>query len=86
MFHDVVDIIRTKELMSPKRLGSVICVAIIERSPHAKARGLACQICHECIEKVGLNGCGKKGVVVTAKVVSEEKVAEVRKEIVHLHH
>lgn len=78
VLHSIVDILKTKELLPPKRLGSVICVTIIERSPHAKARGLACQICHECILLVGLNGCGKRGVIAAAKALSEEKVAEVR--------
>jgi hypothetical protein len=74
-------LLKKEELLPPKRLGSVVCIAIIERSPHAKARALACQICHDCIETIGLNGCGKKGVVAAAKLFSEEKVAEVRREL-----
>lgn len=51
-------------------------VAIIERSTHAKARAMACHMCQECVELVGLSACGKRGVLATAKLLSEEKVPE----------
>ena len=77
MLHGIVDVLKKEELLSTKKLGPVVCVAIIERSPHAKARALACQICHDCVVNTGLNGCGKRGVIAAAKLLSEEKVAEV---------
>jgi hypothetical protein len=80
VLNGIVEFLKKEELLPPKRLGSVVCIAVIERSLHAKARALACQICHDCIETIGLNGCGKKGVVAAAKAFSEEKVAEVRSE------
>lgn len=64
--------------MPSQRFGSVVCVAVIERSPHAKGRVMACQICQECIDLSGINACGKRGVLATAKALSEEKVPENR--------
>lgn len=81
-----MDLLKKEELLPPKRLGSIVCVAIIERSPHAKARALACQICHDCIVSIGLNGCGKRGVIAAAKILSEERVPEVSNESVFLNY
>ena len=58
-------------LLSPKRLG-MVCVAVIESSPHAKAKAQACHTCLSCIEKIGLAGFGKKGVVATARMLSQD--------------
>ena len=73
---DVVNLARTDSLIPAKRLGSVVCVAMIERSAHAKARVMGMHICQECIDQVGLSACGKRGVLATAKSLSGEKVAE----------
>lgn len=70
--------IRSGSLLPEKQLGSVVCVAVIEHSSHAKAKALACQICQECIDSIGLNGCGKKGVIASAKVLSDDRVKENR--------
>ena len=61
-----------------KTLGSLVCVAIIESSNHAKARVMACRECCACVESIGLSGLGKKGVLVAAKALSEEKLPENR--------
>jgi hypothetical protein len=39
---------------------------------------MACQLCQECIETSGLNGCGKRGVLAAAKSLSGDKVPENR--------
>jgi hypothetical protein len=77
-FLEIVAMLRSEAIMPSKRLGSVICVAIIERSVHAKARLLAYQIGSVCVDQVGLAGVGKKGVLATAKALSEETMAENR--------
>jgi hypothetical protein len=58
-------------LLPPKRLG-MVCVAVIDSSPHAKARAHACHTCLSCIDKTGLAGFGKKGVLSTAKMLSQD--------------
>lgn len=58
-------------LLTPKRLG-MVCVAVIDSSPHAKAKAQACHTCLSCIEKTGLAGFGKKGVVATARMLSQD--------------
>ena len=50
----------------------MVCVAVIDSSPHAKAKAQACHTCLSCIEKTGLAGFGKKGVVATAKMLSQD--------------
>jgi hypothetical protein len=75
---ELVALVRADEVISAKRLGSVVCVAIVERSAHAKARVMACQICQECIDSVGLSACGKRGVLAAAKSLSDEKIPENR--------
>ena len=37
---------------------------------------MACHMCQECIDLVGLSACGKRGVLAAAKLLSEEKVPE----------
>jgi len=79
-FHDmcmeIVSMNKLEELLSEKSIGSTVCVAVMERSPHAKARALASRMAFDCLEKEGLAGIGKKGVLVAAKSLSEETVAE----------
>jgi hypothetical protein len=48
------------------------CVLMIDSSQHAKARAQACHSCVLCLEKLGLAGLGKKGVLATAKLLSQE--------------
>jgi hypothetical protein len=77
-FMDIVSLLQSESLLPPKRLGGIVCSAIIERSAHAKARVMACQIGLDCVEKTGLAGIGKKGVTSTAKMLSEETIPENR--------
>lgn len=58
-------------LLSPKRL-STACIAVIESSLHGKAKAQACHICLSCIEKTGLAAFGKKGVLATARMLSQD--------------
>lgn len=55
-----------------------MCVAVIEGSSQAKARMYACRSCIDCIEKIGLAGIGKKGVLVAARALSKETLVETR--------
>jgi hypothetical protein len=77
-FMDIVSLLQSEDLLPPKRLGGIVCAAIIERSAHAKARVMACQIGLDCVEKTGLAGIGKKGVTSAAKLLSEETIPENR--------
>lgn len=70
--------IKAEELLPAKRLGPLVCVAVIEGSSHPKARLLACKECHICVEKIGLSGIGKRGVLAAAKALSDEKLQENR--------
>jgi len=65
-------------------LGPLVCVAVIEGSSHPKARLLACKECQLCVEKIGLSGIGKRGVLAAAKSLSEEKLQENRNALVDL--
>lgn len=56
----------------------MICVPLIERSHQAKTRLLALHECRACVEKIGLSGLGKKGLLVVAKTLSEEALPENR--------
>jgi hypothetical protein len=64
-------LVESESLLPPKRLG-IVCVAMIDSSPHAKARAQACHTCLACVEKTGLSGVGKKGVLSSAKLLSQE--------------
>ena len=56
----------------------MICVPLIERTHQAKTRLLALHECCACVEKIGLSGLGKKGLLVVAKTLSEEALPENR--------
>jgi hypothetical protein len=71
-YDEIKNLLQREALLPAKRLGSVVCVAIMEGSPHTKSRALACQICRECVEKAGLSGIGKKGLLSAAKLLSQE--------------
>ena len=75
---------KSEDLLPAKRLGPLVCVGVIEGSSHPKARFLACKECHDCVEKIGLSGIGKRGVLVAAKALSEEKLQENRNALVDL--
>lgn len=69
-------IIQSENFLPSKRLGGVLGAALLERSSHAKTRLLGYRICIDCVEKVGLVGIGKKGVISCAKLLSEETLPE----------
>lgn len=59
-------------------------MSLIESSSNAKARVMACKECCACVESLGLSGIGKKGVLVAAKSLSEEKLPENRNALLDL--
>lgn len=67
-----------------KKLGPLVCVLVMESSPYPKARAMACRDCHECVETIGLTGIGKRGVLVAAKALSDEKLQENRSALLDL--
>jgi hypothetical protein len=83
-FMDLVVQVNSDDLLPPKRMGPLVCVSVIEGSHHPKARLMACKQCRECVEKIGLSGIGKKGVLVAAKALSEEKLQENRTALLDL--
>jgi hypothetical protein len=80
----LIDQVKSEELIPSKRMGPLVCVSVIEGSSHAKARVMACKECSVCVEKIGLSGIGKKGVLVAAKSFSEEKFTENRNALLDL--
>jgi len=78
MFMEVVSILQQEELLPVKCLGPTVCVAVMGRSHHAKARVFCYRLSIDCLEKEGLAGIGKKGVVVAAKALSDETIPENR--------
>lgn len=75
---DIVSLAHNEDVLSVKSLGTTVCVAVMERSSHAKARVLCFQTSIDCLEKEGLAALGKKGVLVAAKSLSDETVSENR--------
>lgn len=80
----MIDQVKTEDLLASKVLGPLVCVSLIESSSNAKARVMACKECCACIESLGLSGIGKKGVLVAAKSLSEEKLPENRNALLDL--
>lgn len=77
-YHEIMELVGKSNLLSPKQLGATVAVLVLERSVHAKARTLACQLCLVCVNEMGLNAIGKKGVIVTSKCLSEESMPETK--------
>lgn len=75
---DVIALIETEEVLQAKRLGPIVCVPLMERSLHSKTRLMGYQAGLVCVERIGLSGIGKKGVLVVAKCLSEESLPENR--------
>ena len=83
-FHDALSLLDSCGVISDKTLGSLICVTVIERSHQTKARVLAFQQCSRCIERIGLAGIGKKGLLLATKSLSEETLPENRTAVLDL--
>jgi len=62
----------------PQKYGQLICIPLIEKSNTPKARILAMNQCRTCIELVGLNAIGKKGILAVSKSLSSETLTEIR--------
>ena len=76
--------IKCDDLLPPKRMGPIVCVALIEASSHPKATLLATKECYGCVDKIGLSGIGKRGVIATAKALSEAKLIDNRTALLEL--
>jgi hypothetical protein len=81
---ELIDCLKSDDLIPLKRMGPVVCVTIIESSSRAPSRMMACKECCACVEHIGLSGIGKKGVLVAAKSLSEEKFPENRNALLDL--
>jgi len=75
---DIIRVLQEGVLVSPKLLGPVACVQVIERSNQARARALAFSVCRDCVESSGLAGIGKRGTLVAAKAYSTESLPETK--------
>ena len=84
VYDDLLVVVKAEDLLPTKRLGSVVAVAMLERASHAKARLAACHDCSRCVDQLGLSGIGKKGVLVAAKALSDEKQNENRQALLSL--
>ena len=71
-YKEIIALVESEELLPPKRLGAVVCVAMMDSSTHAKSRASACETCLACVKKAGLAGIGKKGVMSAVKLLSQE--------------
>lgn len=83
-YMDLIESIKSGDLLPTKILGPMVCVSVIEGSSHPKARLLACKECLACVEMSGLSGVGKRGVLAVAKSLSEEKLQENRNILIEL--
>ena len=81
-FRDLFDALSGKakslNVLPPKVMGAAVCAMVFEKSANAKARVLAYNECAESVEAIGLSGVGKRGLLVVARMVSEEKLPENR--------
>ena len=77
-FNNVIAFFRSDVVISTRSLGQVICVPLIEHSHQTKTRVLALHECQACVDRIGLSGIGKKGLLVTAKALSDENLPENR--------
>jgi len=66
------------------KYGPFICVPVIEKTGNAKAKVVAIRELQRCVEISGIDGIGKRGLTSTAKVFSEEHVAEIRNALLDL--
>ena len=81
---DLISQAKSEDLLPLKRMGPLVCVSLIEASSRAPARIMACRECSVCVEKIGLSGIGKKGVIAAAKSLSDEKFPDNRNALLDL--
>ena len=65
-------------MYSIQKYGQLICIPLVEKSGTPKTRCLAMRECRTSIDYVGLNAIGKKGIILVAKSLSAESLAENR--------
>jgi hypothetical protein len=75
MFIDLVSLLESGTLLSPKSLGSM-SVMVVEKSNHAKGRVFACRLCAKHVDSMGPIFIGKRGILSMAKALSEESIPE----------
>ena len=73
---ELVSVLQVEELLPTRTFGAIVCVAVVERSSHSRARALACRLCSNCVEIDSLAGVGKRGVLALSKALSDETVPE----------
>jgi len=83
-FDSLVNILGSGRIFPGQKYGSVVCISVVERSSLGKARGLACHQCQQSIERYGLSAIGKRGILVTAKLLSEERSSENKAALLNL--
>jgi hypothetical protein len=72
---EIITRVENEVLVSAKLLG-IMCVTVVERSPHAKGRLLACRLCSKYVSEQGIAFLGKRGVHSFARAFSEESIPE----------
>ena len=76
MLQDLITSLACEEIIPLAKYGSIICISVIENATNSKTRVIAARECKRCVEKCGLSGIGKKGIQATARILSEEHIAE----------
>ena len=76
MIPDLITTMINDDIYPLEKYGSLICISVIENSTTPKTRGLAVRECYTCVDRVGLNAVGKKGILVIAKSYSDETFTE----------
>lgn len=75
-FRDLIDFFANGVLCPYTKYGAVYCVSVMESTVNSKTRGLVIRELQMCVEACGLNGIGKKGMLIQAKLFSDEKMLE----------
>ena len=75
---DLLSFVRLKELYPLKQYGSNILMRIVEKSKSNSARSLAAAECSSCVSVIGVGAIGRKGVIILARALSAEKLADIR--------
>lgn len=76
MLQDLITSLACEEIIPLAKYGSITCISVIENASNSKTRVIAARECRRSVEKCGLSGIGKKGIQTTARILSEEHIAE----------
>ena len=78
LFEGLLEKVKAMHVLPPKMFGAVVCATVFEKSANARGRVMAYNECAESVGIIGLSGIGKRGLLVVAKMVSDEKLPENR--------